>query len=102
MKFIPPRTLSPILLQAELYHLCREEKIKVCLDYYLPNHDRNMVVIKDGEVVLVVEFEYKPTDYQYLKSKVNKASVIDTDIIVCSCWSDIGDVFNHIKEIYKK
>ena len=56
MKFVKPKKIPEANIQAEIYHFCRNNNIRVCLEYSYKHCRFDIVIINDNDdIVLYIE-----------------------------------------------
>lgn len=104
MKFIRPNKMPEANIQAEIYRLCRNEGINICLEYTFNNCRFDAVIIKNGEIIAIVETKSrkKVNHKRLLKTKqLLKYLSFGIPVILCASWNEIESAFYKIKELYK-
>lgn len=104
MKFEVPKRLPEANIQAEFYHRCRLEGLRLCLEYKYEHSRFDCVMIGDDDsIYAIVEFKskVKPIVKSYNTKQIQKYSQYNIPIVLCFSYKDIDYTISRCKELYR-
>ena len=105
MDFIKPKRIPEANIQAEIYRFCRNNNIKVCLEYKVENCRLDIVIVKHERIILIIETKSRKKEYpknkRYKTKQINKYKKFEVPILVCASWYEIEQTCKEIKRMYE-